>query len=385
MTSKLEDKKQSFSEKLTHVKQQLNMYKKTGYLPSEYDSDLAELLTMNRDLLEDLLPYFRRQQAQREKISLEFVPIREQGDKQASSFIRQLVQVSDETYCLLYYTGNVQLMVFNVDEQTITWEKKIQTNQEKIRYIIKGQSDTMYLIGYQGTLFELICDSDASFITKKNDYVAKELRDRPLFAQDTTEIICHLDTKQYAVMTIEQLQKVREVPSELDLDFWTGIVKVGDSLYALGDRYGCIYIVDTSHNTIMTKRVVSCFDAEITEIYLLEANQLAVLGKKGNMGVLDVEGSIEKINGLEGNLIELSVGAETCLIISDNGKTYVLEKNLDTWKVNHYATSHHPCLVHVAWIEENSYLAMDVEDDWHVVHVANLLEIDDLVYLNMYS
>lgn len=389
---------ETYSSKVSQLREQLNRTKEAGVLPNDFKQDLTELEIEKDNLLAKLLPKYQNQEAQRKKVHLNIKTLTAYQEEIDGLDLQDIVALSKSQFIILHRNGQLQSVLCSENTAEIKIGRPLKLFGERFISLTKLDADTCLALSQSGFIF-IISYKDTLTVKQVSEQVIPDFKQASiLLSMSSTTFLISRHFPVLEELTIKigsdkicyELKSLTKIP---EIEWTTGIALINDTVL-IGDDDGEVFLLQKNESEWHLSHQSTLFEASILKILPLSMNDpvqqdFLVLTHENEWGLLSMDyGNQLKLNKLPktpGNFVDGCWQQETVLVQTDDGYLYVLEKIASKWCLNPYATEEEQFLIGMSPLFDYDYLSFDLEQGVFLLEVERLNQGEDLLKLKFFE
>lgn len=380
--------KNNFRKDIEELRKELNKIRESGILEENFSEKLKKMERLEKDLLENLIPQYRKLPNYLDKDKISIRKLKEIGSSVIEGFIERYLKITNNLYIISTDKRKIQFIYIN---KNLEVETSLPIDiKDNVSYFYKIKSDEILLITLRGKTYKILIKNldklqntkdDIEIVEVKNDF-SKNYIERIILLEKNIFLVEDSETKLNLVKLNSEINCFKNI--SLDIKNWTNFERIKDNEFLLSDDKGYLYRIKLDNNKfqILEKKELNfnIRKIKLLEDEALENNKFAILGDKGNLVVIEINSKIqilENFNNLIGNLFEIDSKVGTAIILSEDGVLYLLEENLNKW---HLTKNYKKDLFYtnIIGINSKNYIGIDLDQKFNLICIDRIITSEDL-------
>lgn len=380
--------KNNFRKDIEELRKELNKIRENGILEENFSEKLKKMERLEKDLLENLIPQYRKLPNYLDKDKISIKKLKEIGSSVIEGFIERYLKITNNLYIISTDKRKIQFIYIN---KNLEVETSLPIDiKDNVSYFYKIKSDEILLITLRGKTYKILIKNldklqntkdDIEIVEVKNDF-SKSYIERIILLEKNIFLVEDSETKLNLVKLDSEINCFKNI--SLYIKNWTNFERIKDNEFLLSDDKGYLYRIRLDNNEfqILEKKELNfnIRKIKLLEDEALENNKFAILGDKGNLVVIEINSKIqilENFNNLIGNLFEIDSKVGTAIILSEDGVLYLLEENLNKW---HLTKNYKKDLFYtnIIGINSKNYIGIDLDQKFNLICIDRIITSEDL-------
>lgn len=386
--------KEAFKQAVENLREILNKVKEEGQLPNDFEGQLQALLEIEGQLLRDLVPIYRLSSEQSHQTKLSPLSLKAMGAYGMDDFWHRSIQVGEDLFLISRLDGKLQ--TFRLQEEAkkpkyIEWGPELSGISETIDCFYPLNHHQILMISIEGNIYMGQVSSWADCLSDPHgleirplacDLKVKGLQRCIALGQLKFLLIDNNDEKLLIkIIEKEGLYDIqaKRIESGNELT-WTALEPMSNDRLVIGEEDGTLAFIDYSagqwqvyHREKLFDGAIKCMGPLQNEVGLLES--LMVIGDKGQVSIVKLKEQPIKIcpenRVLDEYVVDIQAQNGTAVVLSETGKLYFFEENLDQWFYLPEATLENLYYTHVIpW--HGQYFGIDVQGDFQHIKLDRI-------------
>lgn len=400
-----------FKSQVKDLREKLNECQRNGILDDGFKEQLDKLSQIEKELLTDLIPYYRVYANDIQKTSMQINPIKQWGGFSFDSFLQTTLRINKNLFITSSIDRKVQFFYIDIlddfsDYNQIEgeWGPPIKEIKETISFIYKLNDKEILLLGVRGGCYLLSSDNFDRLPNVNGEVKVKRVQinhdfdgfGRCLAIRDGLFVMENGDEKLNLFEIIKENDEYclffyKDI--YCTIPNWTVLEKINDDYFVVGTKMGKLYFVKYGNGQFTITEKIDFLNNEIRQIRYLEdeggnKDSIIVVGNKGQLKIFSLYENSEtmkiELNDLKGNLFDIQSKKGTAIVLSEDGIIYLLEENFENWHLNEEATIKDIFFTNVFKLDISKYLLMDIEGKLNLLHIDRIDTPKDLWNLPLY-
>ncbi|MEG0249310.1 MAG: hypothetical protein RR561_01880 [Peptostreptococcus sp.] len=391
MKDKLSDEIDDYKNEVKKLRENFNKIKKTGVLLEDFDENIKKTRFIQNELLEKLIPYYRNKNIEKTKIYLN--QLKKIGSFENKAIIESVAIFNEETLIVSNSKGELCIVKIDSNQYIVEWSELVNIGA-KISYIEKISDKELLLLGESGEMILIEILENIKNNTARKYFKILKRRDK-VDEYGFLEISkigekCYIRKKEenllevfYIEVSLENIDVVEEKRSDIyiEKEIIDSILVFNTETIFIGTHFGNMYCYRRDSNRYFLEDKRNVFDFPISNISKLESDDenIIVFSSKGDFRIYSFNESeiyFKKSSSIDGEVFRLESRESTGVMISQEGRTYIIEENNKNWYINENITK--GFFIKVLGYKDFKYLLFDLDSNIYILQVDRISSVDDL-------
>ncbi|HLR36010.1 MAG TPA: hypothetical protein VK071_11875 [Tissierellales bacterium] len=398
-----------FKNKVKDLRTKLEKCKETGILDDDFEDKLDKLLQIEKNLLIDLIPYYRTYVDDVKKTSMKVFPMKELGSFTSHGLPQSILRINKNLFITNSINSKIQFFYTDIPknlseekEIVVEWSPPIKEIKEKISFIYKLNHKEILLLGAKRG-YSIILSDDFDKLPDINEEIkVKRIQIDSDFkgfgiTLEIGDTLFITENKKNTLTLFEIMKENGEYFLNVHTNIsciipnWTAMEKIGKNYFVVGTKDGIIYFIKYEDGQLRILGETYIFHNIIRKINCLEDEKgnkksIIVIGNKGQCKIFDLyEDTILESYDLKGNLFDLQSVKGTSVVLSEDGIIYLFEENFGSWHLNEEATIKDIFFTNIFKLNISKYLLIDIEGELNLLYIDRIHTPQDLWNMALYQ
>ena len=390
----LSEKIKEYRDIIKILRTSLNYTLKSSILEEDFYKNLNYAKSLEREILEDILPLYREKEKHKADISLYKYSL--QGSYIERGFIENIISVREDIYLLSSSKQNTRFLLLDRENKTYEFTDILKEVDDRVVYF-KKYNKIIYIFTVLGKIYALNTENIDKFIYYGEKLDIKELdKDSDIYGFETLMEIdknkfISIEEDRVELFILEKNRLNYKKDIYLNIDNPKALKKLSHAKFLIGDIKGNVYLVGYKDGNFIVEDKLNLVEGEILyiDIYSLENDRkIAFISTVNNyLYLVDIDKfKILKKFDFDGNIYKTFHNKNSLIALSDTGKIYLFEENLKAINLNKNRELSNKFISSGSSLADNrDYLLFDIDGNLNILKVNRLEDIEDLRKISLYD